>query len=100
MALVRIAADVHRVWEPLESHIRPTCASSGLKMAVPYPEQVERCGEKIGEDRGFTQRLPLAEADMAESRNAQAWWICFWQRACRILYICHRLRKRKGSRYG
>ena len=79
MALVRIAADVHPVYEPLESHIRPTCASSGLKMDSQNAEKVERCGEKAGEDRMFTQRLPLAEGDVAESRNAQARWICCWQ---------------------
>ena len=79
MALVRIAADVHPVYEPLESHIRPTCASSGLKMDFHDAEKVERCGEKAGEDRMFTQRLRLAEGDVAESRNAQARWICCWQ---------------------
>ena len=40
--VVRIAADMHPVDDPLESHIKPTCVSSGLKMAFQYPERVER----------------------------------------------------------
>ena len=84
---------MHPVDDPLESHIKPTCVSSGLKMAFQHPERVE------GDDRVFTQRLRLAEGDICESRNAQARWMCIWQLAYRILYICGHLRKRERSKH-
>ena len=51
MALIRIAADMHRLYEPLESHIRPTCVASGLKMVFQDDEKVEICGEEAGDDK-------------------------------------------------